>query len=257
MLVIRSLIFNILFYAALIVLLIVGLPALFINRFAVFYLALLWAKATFWLMRVICGTHVEFRGIENIPKGPCIVAPKHQSIWEVFALPPFFTDFTFILKRELTWIPFFGWYLGRADLTAINRSKGAAALAQAKARAHEALAAGRQLVIFPEGTRRPAAAPPQYKFGVAHIYADNSVPCVPVALNSGLFWARRSFLRRPGTIIVEFLPPIPPGYDKNTFYQLLCARLETASDRIIGEALQQNPELKAVVPADWESRRAG
>lgn len=255
MLVIRSLVFNFLFYVALIGLVLIGLPALFINRFAVFYLALLWAKVTFWLMRVICGTHVEFRGLENIPPGACIIAPKHQSIWEVFGLPPFLTDFTFILKRELTWIPFFGWYLARADLTAINRARGAAALAQAKAAASAALAAGRQLVIFPEGTRRPAGAPPQYKFGVAHIYMDNSVPCVPVALNTGMMWARRSFLRRPGTIIVEFLPPIPPGMDKNSFYKLFCDQLERASDRIIGETLQRHPDLKAVIPADWESRR--
>ncbi len=256
MLVIRSLIFNILFYVALIGLILIGLPALCINRFAVFAVADMWAKVSFWLLRVICGTHVEFRGLQNIPQGPCIVAAKHQSIWDVFGIPPFFTDYTFILKRELTWIPLFGWYLARADLTAINRSKGAAALGEAKARARETLGAGRQLIIYPEGTRRPAGAKPEYKYGVAHIYRDNSVPCVPVAQNSGMFWARRSFLRRPGTIIVEFLPAIPPGVEKNAFFAMLQERLEIATDRIIGETLQRNPELASILPSDWESRRA-
>src|SRR4051812_12421519 len=174
MLVLRSLVFNIVFYIVLGGLVTLGLPALLIDRFAVFRLARLWSRASFWLLRVICGTRVEFRGLEHIPKGACIVAPKHQSILDVFAFFQFFPDFNFILKKELTRIPLFGWYLKGAELTAIDRTQGASALNQAKARARESLAQGRQLILYPEGTRRPPGAPPSYKFGVAHIYADNN-----------------------------------------------------------------------------------
>ena len=247
MIYLRSALFNILFYANLIGLMLAGLPALAMNRHAVFSLARMWAKSSLWLLRVICGTNSEFRGIENIPEGGFIVAPKHQSIWETFALCLYVRDFSFILKRELTWIPVFGWYLKRAEQIAINRSTGSAALAEATARAKEILAADRQLFIFPEGTRRPVGAKPIYKYGVAHIYAQSSAPCLPVALNSGLFWPRRSFLRRPGTVVVEFLPPIAPGLERDAFFNLLRNNMEEATNRLIEEALTEHPELADVV----------
>ena len=249
MLFLRSLLFNVAFYVFLVGLTLVGLPALFMDRYAVFRVARYWGAGTFWLMRVICGTKVEFRGVENIPKGACIIAPKHQSIWDVFAFLQFTDDFTYILKRELTWIPLFGWYLWRADQVAINRSTGAAALNEATSRAREILQRGRQLFIFPEGTRRPAGAPPKYKFGVAHIYGENNAPCLPVAHAAGLLWGRRLFLRRPGTIIVDFLPPIEPGLDKQVFFARLQSELEAATNRIVDETLARHPELASVLAA--------
>ena len=210
-------------------------------------MARLWGKASLWLLRVICGTKVEFRGAEHIPTGAFIIAPKHQSIWDVFAFLQFSNDFTFILKRELTWIPFFGWYLWRGELTAINRSKGAAALSEATTQAAAHLAQGRQLFIFPEGTRRPAGAPPRYKFGVAHIYGEHNVPCLPVAHNAGMFWARRSFIRHPGTVLVEFLPLIEAGIPKQAFFARLQETMEAASNRLIDETLAKNPELAATL----------
>ena len=247
MLFLRSLLFNTLFYVLLIGLMVFGLPVLLFGRHGVFALARAWAYGTFWLARVICGLDVEFRGIERIPTGGYILAPKHQSIWETFALTVYARDFSYIVKRELTWLPLFGWYLKAAEQIAINRSSGRAALNEVTSRARELLAAGRQLFIFPEGTRRPAGAPPVYKFGVAAIYAESNAPCVPVALNSGLFWPRRSFMRRPGKIVVEYLEPIAPGLSKDVFLALLQERMETATNRLIAEAVQADPSLQDVL----------
>lgn len=247
LLIIRSALFNVIFYLVLIVLMIVGLPTLLFGRHAVFALARLWARINLWLIDVICGIKVEIRGIENIPPGGVIVAPKHQSFWETFALSLHFTDFTFILKRELMWLPVFGWYLKGAEMIAIDRSTGRAALAQVTDRSRPVLSQGRAIIIFPEGTRRPVGAPPAYKFGVAHLYATNNVPCLPVALNSGLFWPRRSFLRRPGTVVVEFLPPIEPGKERDVFFPLLQEQLERATNALIDEAVAKDPSLRDVL----------
>lgn len=250
MLYLRSAIFNVLFFVNLFGLMVVGLPALAMNRHAVFAIARAWARSSLWLLRVICNIRVEFRGSENIPTGGFLIAPKHQSVWETFALCLFFPDFSFILKRELTWIPFFGWYLWRAEQVAINRASGSAALNEAAQRSREILQQGRQVFIFPEGTRRPAGAPPAYKFGVAHIYSQTGVPCLPVALNSGLFWPRRSFLKRPGTVLVEFLPPISAGLDRSEFFKLLQEKMEASTNKLIAESLAQDPSLKKTLDAN-------
>lgn len=248
MLILRSLLFNLLFYAALILLMSAGLPLLVFGTARVKWLASLWGHQSLWLLRVVCGTRIEVRGAEHIPSGACIVAPKHQSVWEVFALTTVFPDFTFVLKRELTWIPLFGWYLVRSGQIAVDRSKGRAALAQAARKGKAVLAGGHQLLLFPEGTRRPPGAPPDYKPGVAFIYAQNAVPCVPVALNSGLFWPRRRFIRRPGTIVVDILPPIAPGLRAAEFLPLLQARVEAACERLNAEATNRDPDLRNVLP---------
>ena len=247
MIVIRSIIFNIAFFTNITVLLVIALPTLMMNRSAVFRIAKIWAKTSLWLLKVICGTDVEFRGQKNIPAGAFIVAAKHQSAWETFALIMLFDDFCYILKRELTYIPLFGWYVWKAEQIAINRAAGSSALAQAEEKARKIFAEGRQLFIFPEGTRRPAGAPPKYKFGVAHIYDACHVPCLPVALNSGLFWARRSLIKRPGTIVVDILPPIAPGLEKQEFFGLLQERMETASEKLIAEAVAHDPSLIPIV----------
>lgn len=247
MLILRSLIYNVLFYVILIVIMIALLPALLLGPPFVRAAARVWGRASLWLLRVVCGTRLEVRGRENIPDGGIIVASKHQSFWEVFALITVFQDFTYVLKRELTWIPLFGWYLSRGAQIAINRSHGRAALAEVSRKAKGVIAEGRQLFIFPEGTRRPPGAPPAYKFGVAFIYNDLKVPCVPVALNAGLFWPRRRFLRRPGTIVIDILPAIPPGLSVAAFLPLLQERIEAASDRLLEEAVASDPRLRAAV----------
>ena len=165
-------------------------------------------------MRVVCGIKVEYRGLEKIPPGALLVASKHQSLWETFALLPLFSDPAFILKRELQWIPFFGWYAWKAGMIPVDRGRRAQALADMTERARASSARGRQIVIFPEGTRRAPGAEPSYKFGIVHLYGETGIACLPIALNSGLFWPRRSFLRYPGTIVAEVLDPIAPGLEQ-------------------------------------------
>lgn len=235
MVVVRSILFNILFYLNLIVLLIAAIPTLLMPQRAIIEMAKLWGRTSLWLLRVVCRVNVEWRGVEKIPQGPLIVAAKHQSAWETFALLPLFDNPTFIIKRELTWVPLFGWFCGKGGMIAVDRGSGSQALTAMTVRAREVIRGGRQLFIFPEGTRRPAGAEPRYKFGVAHLYDVIGVPCVPVALNSGLFWPRRSFLRFPGTIVVEFLDPIEPGLDKAVFFARLQADVEAATARLIAE----------------------
>lgn len=235
MLVLRSLLFNTFFYANTILMLIVLIvPALLLPARATVWVAITWAKVSLWLMKVIVGTRYEVTGIENIPAGGIIVAAKHQSFWETFALLTVFTDPVYILKRELTWIPLFGWALLKSRMIPVDRGAKGRALAQITRRAHLELGRrGRQLIIFPEGTRRPPGAEPAYKFGVAHLYAELDVPCVPVALNSGLYWPRRQTIRRPGTVRISILPPIMPGLDKVAFHTELQRRVEAECERLL------------------------
>jgi 1-acyl-sn-glycerol-3-phosphate acyltransferase len=242
----RSALFNFLFYATMIVLMIIGLPALLVGRKAILALARTWSRFSLWLLKAVCGTSAEFRGLENIPQGACIIAPKHQSFWETFALILFFEDFAYVLKRELTLIPVFGWYLQRAGQIAINRATARTALKQLVVKAKTLFADGRQLFLFPEGTRRAPGAPPAYKSGVAYVYEKTGVPCLPVALNAGLFWPRRRFLRFPGTIVVEFLPVIGPGMQRDAFLQELERRIETATDRLVAETARTLPGTPAM-----------
>ncbi len=252
MVIARSILFNVLFYLNLVVLLIAAIPTLLMPPRAIVEMAKLWGRTSLWLLRVVCGTKVEFRGLDKIPSGPLIVAAKHQSTWETFALLSLFKHPIFIIKRELTWIPLFGWFTLKGKMIAVDRGSGSQALSAMTVRAREVIRGGRQLFIFPEGTRRPAGAEPKYKFGVAHLYDVIGVPCVPVALNSGLFWRRRSFIRLPGTIIVEFLDPIAPGLDKQTFFTRLQDDIESATVRLIVEGereLKRNGALAAHEPA--------
>ena len=197
---------------------------------------------------MICNTRVEYRGLEKIPNGPLIVASKHQSMWETFALLQFFEQPLFIVKRELMWIPLFGWYLKKSNMIGIDRAAGGRSLLQMARRAGEAVRRGRQLVIFPEGTRTPVDAVPQYKTGVAQIYVDCGVPCLPVALNSGLFWPRRTFMRYPGTLVVEFLDPLPPGLSRREFIARVSALIEDATRRLVETARVEQAQLFGGVP---------
>ncbi len=243
LLILRSILFNVVFYINLIGLMVLGMPVLAFGWRANQAMARQWGKNSLWLLEKICGLKVEFRGLEHIPAGGAIIAPKHQSILETFALTVPVQDFTYIHKQELTWIPFFGWYLARSGQLSINRKKGGSALAQVAALARQILPQGRRIFIFPEGTRRAPGAPPAYKYGVTHLYTETGTPCLPVALNSGLFWPRRSFLRRPGVLTIEFLPMIQPGLDRTAFAALLQERVETATNRLMDEAIARDPSL--------------
>ena len=247
MIFLRSLVFNIIFYTNLTVLMLVGLPRLLGGRVPAMNHARLWGASSIWLLEKICGIKVEFRGVEHIPQGACIIASKHQSVFETFALLLFCRDFTYAVKKELRKIPLFGWYIAATEQIAVDRQKGAAIMPQLLRSAGIAFEQGRQFLIFPEGTRRQAGAPPAYKYGVAQIYGGSHVACVPVALNAGLFWPRRSFLLYPGTLVVEFLEPIAPGMERRAFFDLLQARIETASNRLMAEAVAKNPALAKLI----------
>ena len=246
-LVIRSLIFNFLFYVNLLVQVIAALPTLLMPRWAIIAVAKFWARTNLWLLRVVCGIEAEFRGLEKTPLGPSLVSAKHQSLWETFALLAILPDAAFIMKRELMWIPFFGWYAWKAGMIPIDRSKGSQALADMNARARRELARNRSIIIFPEGTRRPPGAEPRYKYGVARLYSEMGVPCLPIALNSGLFWPRRSMRRYPGTILVEVLDPIPPGLGQDAFFDRLQHDVEAATARLVAEG---NRELARNQPRE-------
>jgi 1-acyl-sn-glycerol-3-phosphate acyltransferase len=240
---VRSLLFNVLFYANLIAHMIAALPALVLPYPVLRVFIRSYARSSLWLLRVVCGIGVAWRGTDKIPHGACIVASKHQSTWETFAFYAVLDDPVYVLKRELMWIPLFGRYMRKAGLIPIDRGAGMAALARMTARARAALVGTppRQLVIFAEGTRRVPGAVPNYKPGIVHLYSKAGVPCVPVALNSGLFWPRRSLRKLPGTIIVEVLDPIAPGLDKAAFFARLQETIERASARLIEES--KNPQL--------------
>jgi len=232
---VRSVVFNALFYLNTLLWLILGLPTFFLPYRAIIWIAKSWGRVNLVLLRVVAGIDCEVRGREKIPSGPIIVASKHQSAWETFALLPLFDNPVFIVKRELMWVPIFGWLMRKGRMVAVDRGAGSQALIDMTERARVELADGRQLIIFPEGTRRPAGAEPRYKFGVAQLYAAEGVPCLPVALNSGLFWPRRSIRLRPGTVIVEILDPIAPGLDKDAFIKRLQHEIETATARLLAE----------------------
>jgi 1-acyl-sn-glycerol-3-phosphate acyltransferase len=232
----RSLVFNALFYLVLAVYLVAAIPTLLMPRRGIIALARQWAGVNLALLRAICRITVDWRGLEKIPAGAALVAAKHQSAWETFALLTLFADPAYILKRELLWIPFYGWYARHAGMIPVERGGGKPALVAMAARARAALDAGRQIIVFPEGTRRPPGAEPKYKFGIAHLYGECGRPCVPIALNSGVFWPRRKFLRHPGTIVVEVLDPIAPGLPAEAFLARLQGDIEGATARLLAEA---------------------
>lgn len=208
----------------------------FLPRDRVRRIAAWWCRANLKMLKAIVGIDVEIRGRENIPEGAALVAVKHQSTLETIGVMPFLPDPVFVLKRELTWLPFFGWFLTRLKMIAINRSLGQEALSQIIEQSAEAARQGRQIVIYPEGTRRPVGAAPRYKQGVGHIYDRLGLPCVPVAVDTGLFWPRGAVRRRQGVAVIEFLEPIPAGLSRETFQKLLVERMETASGALAFQA---------------------
>ena len=236
MIIVRSLVFNALFYVNTALWLIAALPTFFMPYRAIIEVAKAWGRFNRALTRMVAGIDYEIRGAEKIPRGPVIVAAKHQSAWETFALLSLFDNPTFIIKRELQWIPIFGWFTIKGRMVPVQRGAGSQTLTNMIERARIELSRGRQLVIFPEGTRRAPGAEPRYKYGVAQLYAAEGVPCIPIALNSGLFWPRRSLRRNPGTVLVEVLDPILPGLDKDVFLERLKNEIETATARLIVES---------------------
>ena len=195
-----------------------------------------WARLSLWMVRIICGIRYEVRGREHITNQPVIYASKHQSAWDTIIFLVLLRWPAYVLKRSLLRIPLWGWYLWRMRMIAIDRSAGAGSMKQMIRDGKAALAMNRSLVIFPEGTRKKPGAPPDYHPGIVALYNQLGVPVVPVALNSGCYWGKDAFHKYPGTIIIEFLPPIPPGLDKKEFAARLQETIESASQKLINEA---------------------
>lgn len=234
MLLVRSLLFNIVLWlwSGLLVLALVPI-APFISPPAIRRYAAFWMRGVHLALAWIVGLRFRVLGLEHLPSGPCIIASKHQSSFETLLFHTIRPDIAIGLKEELIRIPLFGWYLKIAENIAIDRGGAAKAMRSLLEGAKTAVANGLSILIFPEGNRRPVGAPPDYKPGVAALYKALDVPVVPVALDSGRYWPRRSFAKRPGTITVRFLEPIQPGLDRQAFMRLLQERTETACAEIL------------------------
>ncbi|MBB4955691.1 1-acyl-sn-glycerol-3-phosphate acyltransferase [Agrobacterium vitis] len=244
MLALRSHLFNVIFYANLILWMAVLWPIYFLlPRKLAYRVPKAWASMNHWLMKTIVGTTFEIEGLENIPDSGYILAPKHQSFWDTYALLPWLDDPVFILKRELMMIPVFGWYAAKLRMIPVNRGGKGKEMVKVMQRAAEEMRNGRQLIIYPEGTRRPPGAEPVYKFGIARLYRDLKVPVLPVAMHAGLFWPRRSMMRYPGHYKIRILPPMEPGMKPNDFFDKLVHDLEAASDELLLEVARTNPDL--------------
>jgi 1-acyl-sn-glycerol-3-phosphate acyltransferase len=190
-----------------------------------------------WLLRVICDIKVEVRGLEHLPAGAALIAPKHQCMFDIFGAFAFLPDSCFVSRKEFMKIPFFGWYIWKSQMIVVDREGQAAALRKLVVDSRDRLAHDRQIVIFPEGHRGEPGVAGDYKPGVAALYRELGVPCIPLALNTGVHWPAHGFLRHPGTIVFQFLEPIPAGLKRADFMRQLQDRLETASNALLAEGL--------------------
>lgn len=231
----RSLAFQLLFWAWTALLAVLYLPVLLMPRRAIVVAGRAWARSVLWLLARLVGLRHRIEGLEHAPSGPAIWALKHQSAWDTLIVPILIPDPVVVIKRELMWLPFYGWYATKHGMIGIDRGGAAKALRGMVMAARRSVAAGHSLVVFPEGTRTAPGTRRPYHSGIAALYTRLDLPVVPVALNSGVFWGRRAFTRRPGTITLRILPPIPPGLDRHDFM----VRLERTIEAATAELLRQ------------------
>jgi 1-acyl-sn-glycerol-3-phosphate acyltransferase len=237
MIFIRSLLFNVAFYLWTSVMFLLSLPALLLPVGAVWGLGRVWVCGTVLLLRIFVGLTHEVRGVAHRLPGAALYAVKHQSAWDTLIFALLLDRPAIVLKQELLNLPLFGWYMRKCRMIPVDRKGRAAALKRMAADARDRASAGRPILIFPEGTRVAPGHRRPYQPGAAALYGALGLPVVPVALNSGLFWGRRSFQKLPGRIVVEFLPAIAPGLDRRIFMAELEAAIETAADRLAGSAI--------------------
>lgn len=233
----RSLVFNICFFGWTSLLAIISIPAVFMGKRAVFAILIFWLKSVFFFEKYILGLTYTVKGIENLPPKPYIVAAKHQSAWETMKLHLIFDDPAVVLKQSLMDLPFWGRYAKVMGMIPVERSKGSEALKKMIAHAKTVREEGRPIVIFPQGTRVAVGDQKNYKIGVIRLYEELNIPLVPVALNSGVFWKRNSFTKKPGEITVEILPSIAPGKDGQSLLSQLETDIEKASNHLAKKAL--------------------
>lgn len=250
MMTLRSILFIVWIYLTMAILAVVCLPFIIFSKRMAVETVRFWIKSTRMSLRVFCGIKTEIRGIENIPEGKLIWASKHQSMYDAF-VPWLVLDHpAIIIKKELLWYPFFGWYAWRTDMIGIDRAGGSKTLRNMIDASRERMEAGRQLLIFPEGTRQKPGATPKYRPGVFGLYHELDVPVVPVATNIGLCWPRRGVLRRPGTVVIEVLPIIETGMAKKPFMEKLESTIEPACERLLDEGLAIQGRTRADLETD-------
>lgn len=235
----RSAAFNVAFFGFTFVCAVLFVPLIVLPRRVMQRAGRVWCAGVLWLAERIAGIGWRVTGLANLPDRPALIAVKHQSAWDTIALPVLVDDPAIFIKRELMRIPFYGRYAVKMGMIPIDRAGGAVALRRMLAGARAALAQGRPVVVFPEGTRTAPGAPPKYHSGIAALYRNLAVPVVPMALNSGLFWGRRAFMKWPGTITISILDPIPPGLDPRQFMAELERRIEGETARLVADALAQ------------------
>ena len=233
--VLRSLLFTAWVYGLGAVMGLLSLPLLLTPRPMALWVVKLWSRLVMAGLKGIVGVKIEVRGRENLPPGPCLIAAKHQGMFDI--IPPFdyLPDPCLVMKKELMVIPVFGWFSAKLGMIVINRQAAAKALRSMVHGATDALAEGRQIIIFPEGTRKAPGEAPDYKPGIAALYRELGVPCIPMGTNSGAIWPAHGMIRYPGTVVFEFLPPIQPGLKRATFMALLEDAVEGASTRLLGD----------------------
>ena len=229
---IRSLLYVALFYLWTAVVAITWTPALLGPRRWTLAMFHVWGRGVVVLLAV-CGIRVEVRGRQHIPTGPALVAPKHQCMLDVFAQFTWLPRSAFVMKQELAWVPWLGWYARKAGAIVIDREGGAATMRQVIREGIPLFKSGAQIVIFPEGTRQTPGTPPDYKPGIAALYRELNVPVYPVATNAGVHWPAHGFMRKPGLIVFEYLEPIPPGLKRAEFMRILQERIETKSNELL------------------------
>ena len=234
MTVLRSALFNLAFFGWTALVAVIGAPALALPRPVAIRVQALWIRGAMVLLRRIAGIAVEIRG--QAPRGAALIAVKHQSAWDTLIWPLIVRNPAYVLKKELALIPFFGWFTQKLRNIPVDREGGAPALKALVKGAQEAVRAGRPVIIFPEGTRTAPGTTRPYQPGVAALYRRLGLDVIPVAVNSGLFWPRRGFLKRRGTIVLEFLTPIPPGLERGDFLAQLEVRIETATEALAAES---------------------
>ena len=232
----RSTLFNIAFFAWTAAASISLLATFVLPRRVLVSGVRIWARGTAKMLEILIGVVTEIRGREHLPKGGAIIASKHQSAWETIMFSVILPDPALVMKKELTRIPLYGWCAAMAGHIVVDRAAGTAAMKHLLRTAKAVVGEGRDVVIFPEGTRTQPGERRPYQPGIAALYTYLDAPLVPVALNSGLYWGRRSFAKRPGRIIVEFLPPVPKGLPRKFFLKELQERIESATDALIAES---------------------
>jgi 1-acyl-sn-glycerol-3-phosphate acyltransferase len=237
---IRSAIFFLAFWVWSAFMNILFLPGLLVDRKAIVYGQRVWTHGIIVLMRLICNLKVEIRGRENLPDGAALIASKHQSAFETMVFHWLVNDPAMVLKKELLNIPIYGWYCRKTKMIAVDRKGHASALRAMISQAEEALKDERQIVIFPEGTRSAVDSDLPYQPGVAALYSKLKTPVTPVALNTGIYWPRKQFICRPGTLIVEFLPPIDANLKRRDFMERLKTDIETKTIELVKEGREKD-----------------